>query len=75
VLACNYIGSKREHVEGENPLAFLYKLSIFFFVDRFLLIVSNEVLRRNRIDIYAQAYTNNKINSTPNSNKSLKHAV
>jgi hypothetical protein len=66
---------KKRTCRGGNPLAFLYKLSIFFFVDRFLLIVSNEVLRRNGIDIYAQAYTNNKINSTPNSNKSLKHAV
>jgi hypothetical protein len=49
---------KREYAEGENPLSFLYKLSIFFFVYRFFLIVSNGVLRRNRHDIYAQAYTN-----------------
>jgi hypothetical protein len=35
-----------------------YKLSIFFFVDRLFLIVSNGVLRRNRHDIYAQTYTN-----------------
>jgi hypothetical protein len=49
---------KREYAKGENPLAFLYKLSTFFFVDRFFLIVSNGVLRRNTHDIYAQAYTN-----------------
>jgi hypothetical protein len=24
---------KREYAEGENPLAFLYKLSMFFFVE------------------------------------------
>jgi hypothetical protein len=48
---------KREYAEGENPLAFLYKLGIFFFVDRLFLIVSNGVLRRNKHDIYAQAYT------------------
>jgi hypothetical protein len=35
---------KREYAEGENTLAFLYKLSIFFFVDKFFLIVSNGVL-------------------------------
>jgi hypothetical protein len=49
---------KREYAEGENPLAFLYKLGIFFFfVDRLFPIVSNGVLRRNKHDIYAQAYT------------------
>jgi hypothetical protein len=48
---------KREYAEGENPLAFLYKLGIFFFVDKLFLIVSNGVLRRNRHSIYAQAYT------------------
>jgi hypothetical protein len=49
---------KREYAEGENPLAFLYKLSIFFFVDRLFVIVSNGVVRKNRYDIYTQAYTN-----------------
>jgi hypothetical protein len=48
---------KKGICRGENPLAFLYKLGIFFFVDRFFLIVSNGVLRRNRYDIYTQAYT------------------
>jgi hypothetical protein len=43
---------------GENPLGFLYKLGIFFFLDRLFLIISNGVLRQNRHDIYAQAYTN-----------------
>jgi hypothetical protein len=43
---------------GENPLAFLYKLGIFFFVDRLFLIVSNGVLKRKMHDIYAQAYKN-----------------
>jgi hypothetical protein len=42
-----------------NPLAFLYKLGIFLFVDRLFLITSNGELRRNRHDIYAQAYTTN----------------
>jgi hypothetical protein len=49
---------QKESAEGEKPLAFLYKLGIFLFVDRIFLIVSNGVLRRNRHDIYAQAYTN-----------------
>jgi hypothetical protein len=49
---------QKEYAEGEKPLAFLYKLGIFLFVDRLFLIVSNGVLRRNRHDIYAQAYTN-----------------
>jgi hypothetical protein len=49
---------QKEYAKGENPTAFLYKLSIFFFVDRLFPIVSNGVLRRNRHDIYAQAYTN-----------------
>jgi hypothetical protein len=38
--------------------AFLYKMSIFFFVDRLFLISSNGELKRNRHDIYTQAYTN-----------------
>jgi hypothetical protein len=41
-----------------KPLAFLYKLGIFFFVDMLFLIASNGELTRNRHDIYAQAYTN-----------------
>jgi hypothetical protein len=41
-----------------KPLTFLYKLVIFLFVDRLFLITSNGELRRNRHDIYAQAYTN-----------------
>jgi hypothetical protein len=49
---------KREYAEGENPLAFLYKLSIFFIVDRLFLIISSGELRQNRHDIYAQAHTN-----------------
>jgi hypothetical protein len=51
---------KKRTCRGGNPLAFLYKLSIFFFVDRLFLIVSNGELRRNRHHIYAQAYTNKK---------------
>jgi hypothetical protein len=51
---------KKRICRGGKPLAFLYKLGIFLFVDRFFLIVSNGVLKRNRHDIYAQAYTNNK---------------
>jgi hypothetical protein len=46
-----------EHAKGESPIAFLYKLIIFFFVDRLFLITSNGVLRRNRHGIYAQPYT------------------
>jgi hypothetical protein len=42
-----------------NPLAFLYKLGIFLIVDRLFLITTNGELRRNRHDIYAQAYTKN----------------
>jgi hypothetical protein len=42
-----------------KPLAFLYKLGIFLFVDRLFLITSNGELRRNKHDIYAQAYTTN----------------
>jgi hypothetical protein len=42
-----------------KPLAFLYKLGIFLFVDMLFLITSNGELRRNRHDIYAQAYTTN----------------
>jgi hypothetical protein len=41
-----------------NPLAFLYKRGILFFVDRLFPITSNGELRRNRHDIYAQAYIN-----------------
>jgi hypothetical protein len=44
-----------------NPLAFLYKLGIFLFVDRLFLITSNGELtrnRRNRQHIYTQTYTN-----------------
>jgi hypothetical protein len=49
---------KKNMQRGKILLAFLYKLIIFFFVDRLFLIVSNGVLRRNRHDICAQAYTN-----------------
>jgi hypothetical protein len=38
------MGSKRI-CRGGNPLAFLYELSIFFFIDRLFLILSNGVLR------------------------------
>jgi hypothetical protein len=48
----------KKKMQRENPLAFLYKLSILFFVDRLFLIFSNRVLRRNRHDMSAQAYTN-----------------
>jgi hypothetical protein len=41
-----------------GPLTFLYELSILFFEDKLFMIFSNGVLRRNRHDIYAQAYTN-----------------
>jgi hypothetical protein len=37
-------------------VAFLYNRGIFFFVDRLFLITSNGKLRRNRHDIYTQAY-------------------
>jgi hypothetical protein len=40
-----------------KPISFLYKLGIFFFIDRLFLIASNGELRRNRHDIYTQAYT------------------
>jgi hypothetical protein len=41
---------------GGQPLAFLYKLGMLLFKDRLFLITSNGELRRNRHDIYAQAY-------------------
>jgi hypothetical protein len=47
---------KKKKIRGGKPLAFLYKLSMLFFKDRLFLITSNEELRRNRHDIYAQAY-------------------
>jgi hypothetical protein len=43
---------------GGKPLAFLYKLGIFLFVDRLFLNASNRELRRNTHDIFSQAYTN-----------------
>jgi hypothetical protein len=46
-------------MQREKPLAFLYKHGIFLFVDRLFLITSNGELRRNRNDIYTQAYTTN----------------
>jgi hypothetical protein len=49
---------KKRICRGGKPLAFLYKLGIFLFVDRLFLIVSNGVLGRNMHDIYAQTYTN-----------------
>jgi hypothetical protein len=48
---------KKRICQGGKPLAFIYKLGIFFFVYRLFLIASNGELRRNRHDIYAQAYT------------------
>jgi hypothetical protein len=39
-----------------KPLAFLYKLSMILFKDRLFRITSNGELRRNRHDIYTQAY-------------------
>jgi hypothetical protein len=42
-----------------EPLAFLYKLGILLFKDRLFLISSDGELRRNRHDIYTQAYTTN----------------
>jgi hypothetical protein len=39
-----------------KPLAFLYKWGVLFFADRLFLITSNGELKRNRHDIYAQAY-------------------
>jgi hypothetical protein len=55
VSACSVIGSKEKMQRGK-PLAFLYKLSMLFFKDMLFLITSNGELRRNRHDIYAQAY-------------------
>jgi hypothetical protein len=49
---------KKRLCRGGKPLAFLYKLGIFFFVDRLFLTTSNGEPRRDRHDIYAQAYTN-----------------
>jgi hypothetical protein len=49
---------KKRICQKGKPHAFLYKLGIFFFVDRLFLIASNGELRRNRHGIYAQAYTN-----------------
>jgi hypothetical protein len=48
---------KNRTCRGGKPIAFLYKLGIFFFIDRLFLIASNGELRRNRHDIYTQAYT------------------
>jgi hypothetical protein len=52
---------QKRKCRGGKPLAFLYKLGMLLFKDRLLLITSNGELKRNRHDIYAQAYkTNNK---------------
>jgi hypothetical protein len=50
---------KRENADGGKPLAFLYKLGILLFKDKLFLITSDGELRRNRHDIYPQAYTTN----------------
>jgi hypothetical protein len=46
-------------MQGGKTPAFLYKVGILLFKDWLLLITSNGELRRNRHDIYAQAYTTN----------------
>jgi hypothetical protein len=46
-------------MQGEKPLAFLYKLSELILENRLFLITSERELRRNRHDIY-ESNVNNK---------------
>jgi hypothetical protein len=50
---------QKRKCRGGKPFAFLHKVGILLFKDRLFLITSNGKLRRNRHEIYAQAYTTN----------------